>query len=80
MFELITTICSVGSASLVALGIAILLFVKNRAHRVVLGVALCLGSITIITMAVIIFYNNAPETAYKHHLQMLQQHPEQGEQ
>ena len=71
MFDLIVTICAAICASLVALGIIIFFFSRNRTHKVVLGVALCLLSIIGISAAFIILFNHAPETAYNNHINQL---------
>jgi hypothetical protein len=71
MFQLITTICAIVCGALVLLGALIHILPFSRKFKVIAGVALCLNAITIISAAVIIFFNTAPETAYKHHIQEL---------
>jgi len=76
MFQLIVTICAIVCGVLILLGALIHILPFSRKFKVIAGVALCLNAITIISAAVIIFFNNAPETAYKHHLQEIyQQNP-----
>lgn len=72
MFELITTICAIVCGVLILLGVLIHILPLSTKFKVIAGVALCLNAITIISAAFIIFFNYAPEDAYKHHLLEIQ--------
>jgi len=64
------TIVWLGQAYFVsfAIGLGIAASLKKRRHKVVTGVAVCLGTIVIGEAFTIWFYNHASDAAYLHHL------------